>query len=248
MPYVRKSKFRSKPRSKRPFKTKKYRSKRFSKTMSAKMWYFKKYPRQPKISLGVPDQKTLCRLHYSDTVTLQVTSNYSGEHRFAINSLYDPNATGVGHQCYLYDQLAGLYNRYNVRAVNMSVSFHPTSAHSGVFCYIRAGDGATATATNQSDFLIESRNFLAGKNMRAMATYVGERVETRVSTFIPLRKYKNKPGDDVDYTALFGANPTDLIYAIVGFADSSAVTLDVIAHVNITFFCELTEPVLQSQS
>lgn len=31
-----------------------------------------------------------------------------------LNSLFDPNRTGVGHQPYGYDQLSALYNRYRV--------------------------------------------------------------------------------------------------------------------------------------
>lgn len=43
-------------------------------------------------------------------------------YRFRLNSLYDPDFSGIGHQPYGYDQLTPLYNRYRVISCSWVVS------------------------------------------------------------------------------------------------------------------------------
>lgn len=56
-------------------------------------------------------QRYITKLKYVTTVT---TSLVNGTNAFRLNSLFDPDQTGLGHQPYGYDQLAQLYNRYRV--------------------------------------------------------------------------------------------------------------------------------------
>lgn len=55
-------------------------------------------------------QRFITKLKYSEFVS----SNANGNFAFNLNSIYDPNRTGIGHQPYGFDQLATLYNRYRV--------------------------------------------------------------------------------------------------------------------------------------
>lgn len=63
-------------------------------------------------SLGPLPSRYITKHKYSDTFTLNALNNY--QFNWNLNSLFDPNRTGIGHQPYGYDQLAGLYNRYRV--------------------------------------------------------------------------------------------------------------------------------------
>lgn len=49
---------------------------------------------------------------YAEAVTL--SSAGLNTYRWNLNSLYDPNRTGLGHQPYGFDSLSALYNRYRV--------------------------------------------------------------------------------------------------------------------------------------
>lgn len=42
--------------------------------------------------------------------------------RFLLNSVYDPNSTGIGHQPYGHDTLATIYNRYRVISCSYVIS------------------------------------------------------------------------------------------------------------------------------
>lgn len=57
-------------------------------------------------------QRYITKLKYSDTLTLSLANSY--QYVFNLNSLWDPNRTGTGHQPYGFDQLATIYNRYRV--------------------------------------------------------------------------------------------------------------------------------------
>lgn len=50
------------------------------------------------------------------------------QYNFNLNSVYDPNLTGIGHQPYGYDQLVDLYNRYRVFKVDYAISAYNTDS------------------------------------------------------------------------------------------------------------------------
>lgn len=61
-------------------------------------------------SLQPVPPKYVCKMKYSDTVY----TDSDGQYIFNLNSVYDPDRTGIGHQPYGFDNLALLYNRYRV--------------------------------------------------------------------------------------------------------------------------------------
>lgn len=63
-------------------------------------------------------QRFLTQHKYSTTFTLGSLQNI---YRMNLNSLYDPDQTGTGHQPYGFDQMAALFNRYRVYGVSYQV-------------------------------------------------------------------------------------------------------------------------------
>lgn len=56
-------------------------------------------------------QRYICKMKYAEDVQ---TDALTGMYRFNLNSIWDPNRTGTGHQPYGFDTFATLYNRYRV--------------------------------------------------------------------------------------------------------------------------------------
>lgn len=56
--------------------------------------------------------RQIVRMKYAEAFETNVANAYN--FTFNLNSIYDPNRTGTGHQPYGHDQLALLYNRYRV--------------------------------------------------------------------------------------------------------------------------------------
>lgn len=72
-------------------------------------------------------QRFITKMKYSEFVSADVF----GIHRFNLNSIYDPNRTGVGHQPYGFDTLASLYNRYRVIACGYRIHVAAGTGTSG---------------------------------------------------------------------------------------------------------------------
>jgi len=70
------------------------------------------YPTNVNKSLQPFAQRYIAKLKYSETVATDATGNF----QFNLNSIFDPNRSGIGHQPYGRDTLATLYNRYRVIA------------------------------------------------------------------------------------------------------------------------------------
>lgn len=61
-------------------------------------------------SLNPIPQRTIVKMKYAETVATDINGFYN----FNLNSIFDPNRTGGGHQPYGRDIYATLYNRYRV--------------------------------------------------------------------------------------------------------------------------------------
>jgi len=78
-------------------------------------------------SSPLPD-RFFTRLKYSDAYTITYTGFQTPVHYvFNVNSIYDPNYSGLGHQPYCHDQFQALYNRYRVYGCKYQVTFSNTS-------------------------------------------------------------------------------------------------------------------------
>lgn len=84
---------------------------------------------------------------YAEAIT--VSTPGMGIYKWNLNSLWDPNRTGVGHQPYGYDQLAALYNRYRVISCKYILSAISDSSNIAYAC-LPANDTA-ATISNVSE-------------------------------------------------------------------------------------------------
>lgn len=105
---------------------------RVYKQRKGKRVYMKRVMRQAKINVNralqpIP-QRYICKMKYSDIIT---TQSVDGTYTFNLNSTWDPNRTGVGHQPYGRDTLATLYNRYRVISCGYRILGWASGANAG---------------------------------------------------------------------------------------------------------------------
>jgi len=93
-------------------------------------------------SLNPISQRYICKMKYAEAVN----SDAAGLYAFNLNSIFDPNRTGVGHQPYGHDTLSILYNRYRVISCSYRV-IAQTSANT-------AGLQITALPSNVISFAL----------------------------------------------------------------------------------------------
>jgi len=93
----------------------------------------------------------LISFKYNEVVQYSNATNVGSQNLFNLNSCFDPNRTGVGHQPYNWDQFGGvLYNRYRVLKVKWKVSFGP--ANSTVYGAAGPVNGLPTTVSNVTTF------------------------------------------------------------------------------------------------
>jgi len=80
----------------------------------------------PPTIIGFPD-RLITILKYSESYTFNGSAAPAAQ-QWTVNSAFDPNNTGVGHQPSFYDTFSAIYARYFVRAfkVDISVNNHAT--------------------------------------------------------------------------------------------------------------------------
>ncbi|AXQ66120.1 MAG: putative capsid protein [Circoviridae sp.] len=181
---------------------------------------------------GFPDE-LVTTLRYADVITLTSTVGAVATNAFRMNSLFDPDSTGTGHQPYYFDQLAALYNSYTVIKSNLKVQFSlianaiATAQPSGpCIVGIATDDDATLVATastlleipgSKSTFL---NNALGGNNVKTLQV-----------DYLPERDLGLSNEDDTTGAAV-GSNPSQVWYGVpyiteTGLASPTSVNIKV---------------------
>lgn len=97
-------------------------------------------------SLQPIPSRYICKMKYSTTIS----TDGSGQYIFNLNSLYDPDRTGFGHQPYGFDNLALLYNRYRVISCGWRIQMPSISAGSPVLIAALPSNDASMTFADSS--------------------------------------------------------------------------------------------------
>lgn len=102
------------------------------------------------------------KLNYSETFQLTTgTAGVAGTHQsFILNSLYDPNFTGTGHQPYGFDQLTNFYLRYIVEKVKVTLIWSNVGTTNDVVGFYKINaSGAAGTVTGATlDYITEQNS------------------------------------------------------------------------------------------
>lgn len=183
----------------------------------------------PPTIIGFPD-RLITILKYSESYTFNGSAAPAAQ-QWTVNSAFDPNNTGVGHQPSFYDTFSAIYARYFVRAfkVDISVNNHATTAGA----YVVAGYSDVQIAANTVEQLIEAK--YAKYVLLGESTGAGN-VRTISLPWMSSQKLMGQPfteADDNMYAA-FNASPTDTAWSYLKVAaDDGTTTVGVLARVVI---------------
>lgn len=192
--------------------------------------------------MGPVPGREIAHLKYSDVYSNTVAGAAVAEQIWRLNSIFDPDRTGAGHQPYGYDTLATLYLRYRVFAISWVINVPATNQVLHVA--LLPVNGAT-TFTNFT---------LASENPHAMikSTPYNGGSTTRFTgrTYLPTlggdkrTEYKS----DDRFQAQFGTNATEVmdLHFVIYNPNITASTLfyDVI----LIYHVEVYDPLPLAQS
>lgn len=178
-------------------------------------------------------------LEYTDRFTFTAGGSglYGTEQIMRLNSLFDPDLTGTGHQPYGFDQLAALYFRYKVHKVKLSLEFADPSGDGIVIAVaVQNTDSSQAiTGSSQSSVAERPNVFTHAISNTGDQDFIFESV-VDIEKIDGLTKNQFEANIE-EYSALCTASPTRTPYvriAIAALDQSSTPTL--VCRLRMSFF------------
>lgn len=190
---------------------------------------------------SVRPDRLLVKLPYSDFYTVNMVAPSTGKTQvWNLNSIYDPDRTGVGHQPLGYDQWAGFYNKYRVFKVAYNISITNMGVDSAVMGGLTATNGSFGNFTSMEVFeQPHCRKFQVGNKEGSSTKTLKGVINLPYITGRPLVAYKS----DNIYGANFGSNPLEnLTLNLQLFALNQAAGTICQISTRIVYFVELYDP------
>lgn len=174
---------------------------------------------------GFPD-KFKTKLRYCESGYWDVSLGANASNTFRMNSIYDPNLSGIGHQPMYHDTLALIYGKYRVTKAVMTAKFAMVSAPA-----LAAANYAPTVVglvcSNSSSFVSTSVNQRMEQNdnsVKILGTKGGSNeVVTCRQTFYPGRDLGNGTIDDSN-AGSFGNNPAQVYHCHAFKVDDNSPT------------------------
>lgn len=186
--------------------------------------YSSSFPREMKVTLK-----------YSEFFNSTSSAGLLLDQQMNLNSIYDPNRTGTGHQAQAYDQWALFYNRYRVDGCRVTVTWTVAPNLGATLCILGSND---TTSIVDPSIITESPMCTIG-HMAAGGPAV------RCTKYFDLAALngvsRSVYNADDRYSAPFGSSPTETIIAHIGSWENSSFTYSF--HVQMEFYTTLFDPV-----
>lgn len=185
-----------------------------------------------KLQFGFPT-KIITILRYIDLYGLTSTAGGIAQQVFSLNSVFDPDVTGVGHQPLYFDRYAAIYNNYRVLGSRITAQISPTGlvAASGPFLMGINGTFTSATLGAASINRMEQNDAISKMFNQ------DERTAELSFAFSPEIKLGRPSGDDT-VGAPVTSNPSLQYYANVWFSDMNGQTTSAILRIMIEYTVE----------
>lgn len=178
----------------------------------------------PKLGLtGCMPQSLFTQHRYCEEIALasdNLTGYTGSQYVFRLNSLYDPNLTGVGHQPQGYDQMAQFYNTYRVYKVDIYVRVTAIS-HTGLYLCT----AITPFNVSYDLGLKQQSEILENTNTNAYDGFVGN-VAVQNNVYIADIEGQKRQAvfDDLLFRAKTDANPANVSFFRLAMGSTDLTT------------------------
>lgn len=186
---------------------------------------YTRYTRSVPRAIGLP-KSIFAKLRYTDFRQASVAASGSDTREYRMNSLFDPDLTGVGGQPYYHDQYSAMFQRYRVYGCSVELRVSCSSATANMYhpvvsltsyCDTSPGWGTFTNAMNAKRSVF--RSIIPGQNIVVLKKYYNLRSLAGVT--------KQEYNVAEVYQALISSNPSRPIIASFTFQNndgSNAVT------------------------
>lgn len=206
---------------------KKQNNRRAGKTSLTNQVYAPSFPRSMAVNLK-----------YTEMINITLTTSLAFDYLFNLNSIFDPNRSGTGHQPQAHDQWATFYNRYRVDKIHCKLlPCGSTSTHGQRFTIFPSNSTTGITAYDQATEMPYAKSAVCittGSTRGSLiATY-------DLATIAGVNKTIYQSDDR--YQAAFGSSPTEALCLHVVVEDGAFSNPSVYYSVELTFQVVLSDP------
>lgn len=230
MPYYRRMRNRYNRRNRRKYKRGRY---------------YKIYnPLRNRVPYGASPvaKKLIVRLKYSDVIEWDPTTLATQTQLFNMNSAYDPDETGVGHQPYGFDQLAGLFAHYRVYKLSWHIQFAPSNDRL-VVCVVPVNGSISPTTVASAGELPLAVTKVLGYGGGVPTKFNGKQSLPRLTGATSIQ-YKT----DDRYSSTINASPTEVMRLNILVFNPTAATIETTMSVTLIYHTEFYDPLLLTPS
>ncbi len=191
---------------------------------------------------GFPD-RYFCKLKYTDVETISGTG-VTGDMVYRINSLFDPNFTGVGSQPLSFDQLSAVYQKYLVLRCDWEVTATNLNSTAAFIT-------AVPTDVTVSGSSMQSLSEIKRSVTKALSINSGGAATVVLRGSVDMSDLHGQLDidSDPDEYSLVSTNPQDVAYLTIRAADyTTATSISVGLRVVLTYYAVFKEYALVNES
>ncbi len=189
-----------------------------------------------------------------EAVSSTILNQITGVRQFKLNSMYDPDHTGIGHQPLGYDEWTTFYNRYRVFGAKVTITVANQGEYGGVMVIT---PWMNTSGSIPGTFLSDLREQRKGSTLITFNDHDAGGSTKRFSKYYSINKILGVPASQIpisnEYVGVMGnfgtgQDPATLAYVSIGLSplrSGAAVTCNIT--VDITYYAKL-EAVKQVQS
>lgn len=181
----------------------------------------------------------ITKMKYSESFNLTIGNGWTQQ--MNLNSVFDPNRSGVGHQPYGYDQLTPIYNRYRVISCNYVINCYSGGVPIRYGCL---PCNEAPPINNMSELVENPRSKWAVQFPAGSTTKISGKV------YIPALVGRTKAQYMADdrYQAQVGQNPGELAILFITAQNMSDISADTTLTVTLNYTVEFFDahPIDQS--
>ncbi len=170
---------------------------------------------------GLPERQVLT-FGYADCKQITAGAGAANGNLYRLNSLFDPDLSGVGSQPIMHDQMAALYGRYRVLYADVELVAHNNNSVDSLVTLIGKNDSTNTTTTTQhladsvNPDAVSAWSFTSCEPVKLAKRFWPWQIAGCKS----LEEYRG----DSQYESQFGSSPSATINAGITFSFPAAAT------------------------
>lgn len=197
---------------------------------------------------GLPD-KCFTKFVYMDNIKLTGTgtTTVAQVYQYRINSLFDCDLTGTGHQPYMRDQLTAFYKYACIYGCKVEICVNAMSTTTQPHLVVVR---ATRQSSSPTNITLESERAFS----KQVCVNAGGADSKRIKMYVPLHKLfgiRKSTLEDDDFRITIGSNPSQVAYLNIVQApipDTDTTAQDLAYTIKLSFYTKLWSVVDQIES